>query len=84
MCRTHAGADIGGGAAVNTGRQLLPANVVPKHYDITLEPDFKKFTFEGTVVIGLDCVEDTNSISLHTLELDVHSVKIASNGTTIR
>ena len=82
MCRTQAGM-MGGGPAVNTGRQLLPANVVPKHYDITLEPDFKKLTFDGTVVIDLDCVEDSNSVSLNTLELDLHSVKVTSNGKEI-
>jgi aminopeptidase 2 len=75
---------VGGGPAVNTGRELLPANVVPKHYDITLEPDFKKLTFDGTVVIDLDCVEDSNSISLNTREIDLHNVKVTSNGKEVR
>ena len=73
-----------GGPAVETGRELLPANVVPRHYDITLEPDFKKLTFDGTVVIDLDCVEDSNSISLNTRELDLHDVKVTSNGKEVR
>ncbi|CAK7268956.1 Aminopeptidase 2 mitochondrial [Sporothrix epigloea] len=81
MCR-YSGAD-GGVTVVNAGRELLPADVVPKHYDLTLEPDFSKFTFEGTVVIDLDVVNDTSSVSLHTLELDVHSVKVSSNGTVV-
>ena len=75
---------MGGGPAVNMGRELLPANVVPKHYDITLEPDFEKLTFDGTVVIDLDCVEDSNSVSLNTLELDLHSVKVTANGKEVR
>jgi aminopeptidase 2 len=83
MCRAHAG-DIGGGPAVNTGREVLPASVVPQHYDITLEPDFKKLTFEGTVVIDLDCVEESKSISVNTLELEIHSVKVRANEKVVR
>lgn len=36
---------------VSSGRVLLPNNVKPLHYDLTLEPDFENFTYEGTVVI---------------------------------
>lgn len=83
MCRTQAAADVAGGVNVQ-GRELLPANVIPRHYNVTLEPDFKKLTFDGTVVIDLDVVEDSKSISLHTLELDIHSSKITSGGQTVR
>lgn len=77
---------MAGGASVNPalGRELLPANVVPQHYHVTLEPNFKKLTFDGTVVIDVDVAEHSNSISLHTLELDIHNAKISSNGQTIR
>lgn len=84
MCRTEAAAGLGGGEATqHPPRELLPANVVPKHYDITLEPDFKKHTFDGTVIIDLDCVEDSKSISLHSLEIDIHSVKVSAAGSTV-
>jgi aminopeptidase 2 len=83
MCRTQALAEMGGGVNVQ-GRELLPANVVPRHYHVTLEPDLKKHTFDGTVVIDLDVAEDSKSISLHTLELDIHSAKITSGGKTVR
>ena len=36
---------------VTKAREVLPTNVRPLHYDLTLEPDFEKFTFEGKVVI---------------------------------
>lgn len=62
---------------------MLPANVIPRHYHVTLEPDFQKLTFDGTVVIDLDVVEESSSISLHTLELDIHSSKVSSNGQTV-
>lgn len=49
MCRGDA--DPPGSIDVKNARVLLPTNVKPVHYDLTLEPDFKKFTYEGTVVI---------------------------------
>ena len=36
---------------VTKGREVLPTNAKPLHYDVTLEPSFEKFTYEGTVVI---------------------------------
>ena len=50
MCRHNA--DIPGGSVhVESGREVLPTNVKPLHYDLTLEPNFDKFSYEGTVVI---------------------------------
>ena len=69
---------------VTQGREILPANVVPKHYDLTMEPDFKKLTYEGKVIIDLDVVEDSTSISLNTLQLEIHSTQIISGSQTIR
>ncbi|KAK4105288.1 hypothetical protein N658DRAFT_416780 [Parathielavia hyrcaniae] len=82
MCRTQAAAEMAGGVNVQA-RELLPANVIPRHYHVTLEPDFKKLTFDGTVVVDLDVAEDSKSISLHTLELDIHNVKITAGGNTV-
>ncbi|KAK4659472.1 Aminopeptidase 2 mitochondrial [Podospora pseudocomata] len=82
MCRTHAQADVASGVNV-AARELLPTNVIPRHYHVTLEPNFKDFTFDGTVVIDLDVAEDSKSISLHTLELDVHSATVSSEGQTV-
>lgn len=50
MCRKTT--DIPGGSVdVTANRDVLPTNVRPLHYDLTLEPDFEKFSYEGTVVI---------------------------------
>lgn len=67
----------------NHGREILPANVIPRHYNLTLEPDFKKLTYEGKVIIDLDVEEDTTSISVNTLELKIHSTRVLSGSTTI-
>lgn len=85
MCKLHGGAGVeAGGVDISKGRELLPANVIPKHYNLVLEPDFKKLTYEGTVTIDLDVVEDSDSISLNTLELEIHSTKVISGSSTIR
>lgn len=78
MCRQAVGSEQFGGANPDPtqGRELLPTNVIPKHYDVTLEPDFDKFTFKGTVLIDFDVKDDTKSISLHTLEIEIHSAQI--------
>lgn len=71
-------------SAVSPGpRDLLPTNVTPRHYEVTLEPDLVKFTFEGSVIIHLDVVEDSTAISLHTLDLDLHKVEVACDGKNV-
>lgn len=53
MChyRRHDADAPGSVVDIAAGREILPANVKPIHYHLTLEPDFEKFTFDGTVVI---------------------------------
>lgn len=85
MCKLHGEGDVAGaGTDISKGREILPANVVPRHYDITMEPDFKTLTYKGTVVVDLDVAEDSTSISLNTLELEIHSTRIISGTETIR
>lgn len=50
MCK-HFGAEGNASIDITKGREVLPANVKPLHYDLTLEPDFEKFTYEGSVTI---------------------------------
>ncbi|KAK5090676.1 Aminopeptidase 2 mitochondrial [Lithohypha guttulata] len=70
--------------SINTqGRVVLPTNVVPRHYDVTLEPDFDKFTFEGTVIIDLDVAQDSSSISLNTNEIEIHTTTVHADGALV-
>ena len=82
MCQMHGDREVGA-SSTSHGREILPGNIVPKHYDLTLEPDLTNFTYEGKVIIDLDVVEDTASISLNTLELKIHSTRILSGGAVI-
>ncbi|KAI0483133.1 peptidase family M1-domain-containing protein [Xylariaceae sp. FL0804] len=85
MCRLAGHLEHAGGAQPDPtqGRELLPTNVIPTHYDVTLEPDFDKFTFEGKVLIDFDVKEESKSISLHTLEIDIHSVHVKSGESVV-
>jgi len=70
---------------VAKGRELLPGNVIAKHYHVSMEPDFKTLKYSGKVVIDLEVVKDSTTIELNTLELELHHTKITSrseaNGT---
>ena len=63
-----------------TDRDVLPANVKPTNYDISLfdllpgEP----WTYQGRVDISLDVKSATKTIVLNTHELKIHSAEIAS------
>jgi hypothetical protein len=48
MCGSRR-ADASG--STNVPREVLPTNVKPVHYDLTLEPNFESFKYDGTVVI---------------------------------
>lgn len=62
------------------GRQVLPKNVKPLHYNLVLEPNFSDFTFHGTVDIDLEVLEDSTSIALNTNELDIHATSLVLDG----
>ncbi len=51
--------------------------IKPVLYDLSLEPDFEKFTFEGRQTLHLDILEPVSKITLHAAELKVHSAEIS-------
>ncbi|KAK0933541.1 Aminopeptidase 2 mitochondrial [Friedmanniomyces endolithicus] len=82
MCRQGHEADTSS-MDVSHGREVLPKNVKPTHYDLTLEPNLETFKYNGTVTIDLDVKEDTKSISLNTFEIDIQETKITSGEDVI-
>lgn len=80
MCKHF---DAGSNLDISKGREVLPNNVKPIHYDLTLEPNLDTFEYEGKVVIELDVAENSNSISLNTLDLKIRSTTVSSGGATI-
>lgn len=67
--------------STNFEREVLPTNVTPLTYDLTLEPDFEKFTFAGDLLIDLRVNEPTREITLNSIEIDIHSAKF--NGEAV-
>ena len=63
---------------------VLPENVRPRHYQITLQPDMEKFTFDGLEVIDLDITEATSEIVLNADEMQVHAATLIQNGGSQR
>ncbi|KAF9100853.1 Aminopeptidase 2 mitochondrial [Mortierella sp. AM989] len=61
-----------------TGRVVLPNNVRPTHYDLTLTTDLKNFTFHGQVLINLDVNKPTTAITLNSNQLVITSAKLTN------
>lgn len=71
--------------ANNHGRDILPSNVKPLHYDLSFEPDLDKAeTFEGNVIIHLNVVEDTSSIVLNARDLTIISTNATVDGKNMK
>ena len=54
----------------------LPRNVIPRHYQLTLEPDLADFTFVGSEVVSVEVVEATAIVVLNAADLEVDSATI--------
>ncbi|KAF3934015.1 Laeverin [Dactylella cylindrospora] len=78
MCRSHhlGGGEVSSSIDVTKGREVLPSAIKPVNYKVTLEPDFEKFTFDGTVVITLNVVEDTDQVVVNSTEIKIHSARL--------
>jgi puromycin-sensitive aminopeptidase len=57
-------------------RVLLPTNLKPIKYNITLEPDLEQFTFEGEEMIEFQVNEPTEKVVLNAKELTVTGASV--------
>ncbi|CUM67615.1 uncharacterized protein PRCAT00005315001 [Priceomyces carsonii] len=57
-------------------REVLPSNIKPLHYKLTLEPNFDTFKFDGQVAIDFLINERTNYITLNLLDIEIHEAKV--------
>ena len=62
---------------------VLPANVKPSKYRMTLQPDLDTFTFKGEQTIDIEIVVPTARIQLNAAELEVSDVILRRNGSSI-
>jgi len=63
-------------AAHHTDREVLPTDVVPTHYHLSLNPDLETFTYTGNVTVTLDVAKPTSQIVLNAHELELHSASL--------
>ncbi|MXZ92383.1 MAG: M1 family metallopeptidase [Chloroflexi bacterium] len=56
---------------------ILPDNVRPVHYDLTLTPNFDEFTFDGEVDITVQMQPGTTEIVLNCAEIDIKSAAVS-------
>ncbi|KAG5924715.1 hypothetical protein E4U42_004567 [Claviceps africana] len=63
-------------------REILPDNVRPAHYHLSLRDlEFKNWTYQGTVTVDSEIVKPTNHIILNTLELKLLHAKVVVDQT---
>ena len=62
--------------------QRLSDAVIPEHYALWFAPDLAKETFRGRATITAVVTDRSNSITLHSAELQFGEVKITSSGRT--
>ncbi|XP_018321847.1 aminopeptidase N-like [Agrilus planipennis] len=58
------------------GSYRLPNDVIPIKYYLTLEPEFDTFGFDGIAEINLQVINETNTITLHSVELTLQNLTI--------
>ena len=58
---------------------MLPKDVRPSRYTLTLQPDLEAFTFTGSVAIDIDILQPTGSIILNAAELAITSCRVESS-----
>jgi puromycin-sensitive aminopeptidase len=55
---------------------VLPTNVRPIRYQIELEPDLERFIFFGEEIINIEVLEQTSTIVLNAVELEVSGASL--------
>jgi len=65
-------------AAFPLAAARLPVSVIPDHYAITITPDLAAEKFSGQETIDVDVKEPIDTITFHSVDLDLHDVVVAS------
>ena len=55
---------------------MLPADVRPSRYKLTLAPDLKDFTFQGGETVEIEILKPTSTITLNSVEIAVQSCRL--------
>ena len=59
---------------------ILPTNVKPTRYRLTLEPNLGDFTFTGEETLDIEVLEATDEITLNSAEIAIQSCAVSAGG----
>ena len=62
---------------------VLPSNVKPVKYRMTLQPDLNTFTFQGEQTVDIEITVPTARIVLNAAELEIDEVALRRNGVPV-
>ncbi|CEL52347.1 hypothetical protein RSOLAG1IB_00887 [Rhizoctonia solani AG-1 IB] len=62
----------------------LPTNVRPTHYDLTIQTDLEALTFKGFVIVDLDILEETSTITFNSSELILHGDSLSVTSEALK
>lgn len=65
------------GQALAADRVVLPSNVEPVHYDLSIVPDAAHLSFTGSVRIDIEVREETRDIKLNAADINFKSVHLS-------
>src|SRR5829696_6700498 len=61
---------------MNLDPYRLPRTILPRRYEVTLEPELAAATFSGDVRIDIDVTERVEQIVMNAIELDIKAVTV--------
>ena len=61
----------------------LPKSVVPRHYNIRIEPDLEALTFEGAETVQVEIVEPTDRIVMNAFNLEISDARFDGSGVSL-
>ncbi|HEY3143034.1 MAG TPA: M1 family metallopeptidase [Acidimicrobiales bacterium] len=64
----------------NDNPHRLPRQVVPRRYEVTLEPDLQAASFAGSVEAEVDVIEPTSTVVLNAIELEIDEAWVTPSG----
>ncbi len=65
-----------------TDAVMLPANVRPSKYTLTLKPNLQSFKFTGEVSIKIEILEPSSSITLNAAEIEIRSCGLTTSNSS--